>query len=228
MRKLVSEWLGREIVELSAEGRPGLAVAGQARDIFRRFDEELRGLGLSLDNTVRSRLWGRDRASRDDGSRERVAALAGAARSASSSYISPTHFDSAASVLDLWALRPSQATAAKSLVEYDPPIVPLRYLVWDQLVVLSGVTAALPTLPDQIADVLPRIEASLSLAGAGWERVVRMSCFLHRSQSLDELKSLLARSIDVDLPFVEYGFVDGYSSEGKLIEIETTAQLEPV
>jgi enamine deaminase RidA (YjgF/YER057c/UK114 family) len=226
VRKIVSEWLGREIVELSAEGRPDLGAAEQARDIFRRFDAELRGLGLPLDNTVRSRLWGRDRASRDNGSRERVAALAGAARSASSSYISPSHFDSDATVaLDLWALRPSRGAEAKSLVEYDPPIVPLRYLVWDQLVVLSGVTAVLPTLPDQIADILPRIEESLSMAGASWDQVVKMSCFLHRSQSLDELKGLLARSIDVELPFVEYGFVDGYSSEGKLIEIETTAKL---
>ena len=44
-------------------------------------------------------------------------------------------------------------------------------------------------------------------------------------RNLDELKNLLARSIDVGLPFVEYGFVDGYSTEGKLIEIEVTAQL---
>jgi enamine deaminase RidA (YjgF/YER057c/UK114 family) len=226
VRKLVSEWQGRELIELGAEGRPGLDVVAQARDIFHRFDDELRGLGLSLDHTVRSRLWGRDRTSRDEGSRERVAALTGQARSASSSYISPSHFESDASVaLDLWALRPSPSAGSKTLVEYDPPIVPLRYLVWDELAILSGVTAVLPTLADQIADILPRIQASLTLAGANWEQVVKMSCFLQRSQSVDDLKSLLARSIDVRLPFVEYGFVDGYSSEGKLIEIEVTAKL---
>src|SRR5206468_10921561 len=150
----------------------------------------------------------------------------GAARSASSSYISPQHFDSDASVAaDLWALRPTRRDARKVLVEYDPAIVPLRYLVWDGLVFLSGVTVVLPTLADQIADILPRIQESLTLAGTSWEQVVRVGCFLHRSQSLDELKNLLARSIDVSLPLVEYGFVDGYSTEGKLIEIEVTAQL---
>lgn len=169
MRKLVYEWLGREFVALSAEGRPELGVAEQARDLFRRFDEELRGLGLSLDDTVRTRLWGRERASRDEGSRERVAALAGRARSASSSYIAPAHFDSDAQVaVDLYAMRPRRSGLEKALVEYDPPIVPLRYLAWDQVVVLSGVTAVLPTLADQVADILPRIEASLADADAGW------------------------------------------------------------
>jgi enamine deaminase RidA (YjgF/YER057c/UK114 family) len=226
MRKLVFEWLGHEFVELTGEGGTQGAPAQQTRELFERFNSELRGIGLSLDNTVRSRLWGRDRASRDEGSRERAAVLAGAARSASSSYISPSHFDSAASVaLDLWAMHPSRAAAGKTLVEYDPPIVPLRYLVWEGAVVLSGVTAVLPTLADQVGDVLPRIEESLSQAGAGWDQVERMSCFLHRSQRIDELKDLIARAIDVRFPSFEVGFVDGYSSEGKLVEIEVTARL---
>src|SRR5207237_7902566 len=125
------------------EGHAGLSVPEQAGDLFRRFDDELRGLGLSLDNTVRSRLWGRDRAARDDGSRERVATLIGAARSASSSYISPSHFDSDGSVaLDLWAMRPSHPSMAKPPTEYEPASVPLRYRAWPGLGVLSRATVA--------------------------------------------------------------------------------------
>jgi enamine deaminase RidA (YjgF/YER057c/UK114 family) len=226
MRKLVQDWLGHELVELSIEAQPGRDAAGQAEELFGRLDRELHTLDLSLSNTVRTRLWGRDRASRDAGSRERVAALTGAARSASSSFIAPDHFDSNADVaVDLWAVRPNRAGIEKSLVEYDPPIVPLRYLVYDDLVFLSGVTAVLPTLDDQVADILPRIEASLGLAAVGWEDVVHVSCLLHRSQRLDRLKQLLATAVDVRFPVVEYGFVDGYSSEGKLIEIEVTAKL---
>ncbi len=122
-------------------------------------------------------------------------------------------------------MRPARPNEKKSLVEYDPPIVPLRYLVWDELVVLSGVTAVLPTLDEQIADILPRIEGSLLNAGTGWEQVVRVSCFLHRSQSFDELKNLIAGSVGVRFPSLEIGFADGYSSEGKLVEIEVTAIL---
>src|SRR6266567_481652 len=153
MKMLLSRWQGRELVELSAEGPPEGGPAEQAQALFKRFELELHNLGLSLDNTIRSRLWGRDRASRDDGSRQRMATLAGRARSASSSYISPSHFESSSDVaLDLWALRPAGPATEKELAEYDPPIVPLRYLTWEGLVVLSGVTAVLPALDDQVAD----------------------------------------------------------------------------
>lgn len=42
-------------------------------------------MGLSLNNAVRTRLWGTDRESRNQGSNERVRVLSGKARSVSSS-----------------------------------------------------------------------------------------------------------------------------------------------
>ena len=97
-------------------------------------------MGFSLENTVRTRLWGRDRESRDLGSEQRVKILSGKARSASSSYIAPDHFDSSSNVsIDLVAMRPVGPEADKILKEYDPPVVPLRYLVYDSIVFLSGV-----------------------------------------------------------------------------------------
>jgi hypothetical protein len=76
-----------------------------------------------------------------------------------------------------------------------------------------------------MADILPRIEGSLVDAGASWDSVVKASFLLHRSQSLDTLRGLFADAVDAAIPQMEYGFVDGYSSEGKFIEIEVTAQL---
>jgi hypothetical protein len=87
MRKTIFPWLGSEFVSLSAEAQAGASAGEQARDVFDRFAAELSGEGLSLADTVRTRLWARDRESRDGGSRQRVAVLAGDARSASSSYI---------------------------------------------------------------------------------------------------------------------------------------------
>jgi enamine deaminase RidA (YjgF/YER057c/UK114 family) len=110
------------------------------------------------------------------------------------------------------------------LVEYEPAIVPLRYLVWGPVVALSGVTAVLPTLAEQVADILSHIEASLADAGASWAQTALISCFLHRSQPLDNLKRLLAAAIPIHGGRLEYGFVDGYSTEGKLVEIEVTAE----
>jgi len=224
MRKKIFNWLGKEFVALSAEGKPAASAAAEARGIFQTFNEELKGLGLSLDNTVRSRLWGRDRESRDQGSIERSKALSGKARSASSSFICPSHFDSEARVaLDLLAMRPTSADTQKFLKEYEPVIVPLRYLTYDSVVILSGVTAVLPTLEDQMANILPRIDGSLKDAGTSWERTVKASFLLHRSQKFETLNQLFQNQVQAKIPQMEYYHVDGYSSEGKLIEIEVTA-----
>ena len=224
MTKKIFTWLGKEFVALSSEAKSEATAAEQAREIFQRFDRDLRALGLSLDDTVRSRLWGRDRQSRNLGSNERVGVLSGKARSVSSSYIAPDHFDSDAAVaLDLLAMRPSRAGMEKILKEYVPPITPLRYLVYDSVVFLSGVTAVLPTLEDQMADILPRISSSLEDAGSSWDRAVKVSFYLHRSQRVENLRALFRKTVAADIPQIEYSFVDGYSAEGKLIEIETTA-----
>jgi enamine deaminase RidA (YjgF/YER057c/UK114 family) len=226
MRKRIFQWLGREFVSLSAEGRSGKSAADEARHIFQRFDDDLKTIGLSLDNTVRTRLWGRDRESRDQGSAERVKMLAGKARSASSSFISAIHFDSGARVaVDLWAMRPTTQDHQKILQEYDPPITPLRYLTYDSVVFLSGVTAVLPTLEDQMVDILPRIQGSLNDAGSSWDRAVKSSFLLHRSQTFEKLKELFKKHVKAKVPEMDYFHVDGYSSEGKLIEIEVTASL---
>jgi enamine deaminase RidA (YjgF/YER057c/UK114 family) len=224
MRKKIFSWLGKEFIELSGEATPAASGGLEARELFQRFDQELRTHGLSLDNTVRSRLWGRDRESRDGGSNERVKALSGKARSASSSYIAPSHFDSPARVaVDLIAMRPASPGSAKRVVEYDPPIVPIRFLVYDHFVVLSGVTAVLPTLEEQLANILPRIAGSLKDGGTSWEKVERVSFYLHRSQTVEALKQIFAQHVKAVIPQMEYVFVDGYSAPGKLCEIEVTA-----
>ncbi|MFQ6028405.1 MAG: hypothetical protein ACE5Q6_13005 [Dehalococcoidia bacterium] len=225
MRMKMFQWLGREFVSLSCEGTGKGTTLEETQDIFRRLDKELQGLDLSLDHTVRTRLWGRDRESRDIGSSQRVKTLSGRARSSSSSYIAPDFFASEARVsLDLLAMRPVNPDADKVLKEYDPPIVPLRYLVYDSIVFLSGVTAVLPTLGDQLDDILPRIQDSLANAGSSWEQVARVSFFLHRSQKISALKKLFGETVKAEIPQAEYAFVDGYSSEGKLIEVEVTAE----
>jgi enamine deaminase RidA (YjgF/YER057c/UK114 family) len=226
MRKMIFPWLGREFVELSAEAKAAATATDEAQDLFRRFTEELGGLGLSLDHTVRTRLWGRDRESRDLGSNERVRILSGKPRSASSSYISPVHFDSNAKVaIDLLAMRPSRADAQKTIQEYDPPIVPIRFLTYESVVVLSGVTTVLPTLAEQLDNILPRIAGSLTDAGSSWERVAKVSFFLHRSQKVETLRELFQKHVTAKIPSLEYSHVDGYSSAGKLCEIEVTATI---
>jgi len=223
---------GKEFVALSAESKAELPPDEGARELFRRFEVELEGFGLSLADTVRTRLWGRDREARDKGSGERVKILSGPARSASSSYICPSHFDSGGTVaIDLWAMR---GAGAKRVREYEPPIVPPRYVVLDGVVFLSGVTSEVGSLSQQLGSILPRIEGSLSDSGVSWDKVVRISCFVHRSEKLQDLREGMLRVLGTKVgkllggeasADVEYGFVDGYSTPGKLVEIETTAVL---
>ncbi len=225
MHARLIRWLGREFVSLSAEGGDGTPEE-QTRDLLGCFATELQGHGLSLENTVRTRLWARDRDSRTRGTAERLAILSGRARSSSSSFVAPDRFASGADVaLDLLALRPPAPEAAKSAVEYDPPVAPVRYIIYDSLAFLSGVTAPPGPLGQQTATILGRIGESLAKAGTSWGKAVLVSCFLHRSHRFDELKDLLPPAISQGVPRVEYVQVDGYAGEGRLLEIEVTASL---
>ena len=224
MRTTLYAAFHHEFIAVSGESRPDLPPDEAARDLFARVTTELHVHGYSLDDTVRTRLWGRDRAARDSGSGVRLQVLSGKARAASSSYISPHHFDAAGAVaVDLWAM---QGGAQKTVQEYDPPIVPPRYVTTGGLVFLSGVTWDTGTLDEQLDAILPRIHGSLQDAGASWAHVVKLSCFLHRSQTVQALRAELGTRLSGETPAaVEYSFVDGYSTPGKLIEIETTAVL---
>lgn len=224
MRKTVFAWLDREFVALACEGRAGLAPGEQTIDIFRRFGEELGGLGLSLDHTVRTRLFSRDRESRGLASQERLKILSGGARSVSSSYVAPGYFESDAQVaMELLAMRPSGTGAQKTLQEYDPPAAPLRYLVYDSVVFLSGVAGSEPTLADQATRALANIQDSLAHAGVSWDQTVRISSFLHRSQPLAALRAAFPTQVAARSGLMEFGFVDGYAGESALLEIEVTA-----
>jgi len=228
MRKKIVQWIGREFVFISCEGRH-VEKAGNATDemegIFSRITAELREEDLTLEHTIRSRLWAVDRKSRDLGSAVRVKYNAGQARAATSSYIMPGQFASEARVgLDLIALRPSTPNIVKRVVESDPPRVPINYLVFDSLLVLAGKTVVLPTLKDQLDEILPRITGILTEAGSSWKEVVNVSCYLHRSQRVGALKTGFSKWVKVPLPRIEVAFVEGYSAEGKLIEIEVTAE----
>jgi enamine deaminase RidA (YjgF/YER057c/UK114 family) len=224
MRTTVFRSNGHEFVSLSGEAPAANTAGEEMTALVGQMDAALKEQGLTLADTMRTRLWARDRASRDEASKVRRQTFEGPLRSVSSSFIMADIFASEARVaMDLLAMRPSHSGLQKQLREYDPPIVPLRYLAVDNVVFLSGVTAVLPTLEDQVLDITRRIGDSLSDAGTGWDKLTIMSCYLHRSQTVAGLEALLRKTVPSDAPFVEIGFADGYSEEGKLVEIETTA-----
>ena len=224
MRKTTTRRLGMEFVSISLEGVPNGSVQDETHAVFDRISVALAESGLSLADTVRTRLWGRDRQARDEGSRERVSVLSGAARSASSSYIDTTHFESDARVaIDLIAMQPA-AGATKVPQEYEPPIVPLRYLTYGPLTFLSGVTSEEGDLAEQVAVIKDRIGGSLTSAGVSWNDVVTASFYLQRGQEMATVDRIFAPYGKPDVTQTDFTFVEGYSAPGKLIEIEVTAQ----
>jgi enamine deaminase RidA (YjgF/YER057c/UK114 family) len=223
----IVHWLGFEFIDIRCEADPDSSPAAQAEDVFDQCRDGLEPFGLSLEDTVRSRIWAVDRASRDVASDGRFAALSGTARGASSSYIAPGHFHTGACIgLDLMAVRPRPGTA-KVINDFEPKreSLPICYVTLGSLVVVSGMTVVLPTLDEQVTtDILPRITGYLAAAGSGWNRAAKVSCYLHRSQSPDEMGALFRRTVPEWPPLFEIVFVDGYSAEGKLVEIEVTAE----
>jgi hypothetical protein len=112
MQVRVFRWLDREFVEISAESRFGVAADQGIIELFQRFDDELRLHGLSLNNCVRVRIWGRDKAARTVATAARSKVLTGHSKAASSSFISSQWLDSdAVAGLELLAMKPLHSNA---------------------------------------------------------------------------------------------------------------------
>jgi enamine deaminase RidA (YjgF/YER057c/UK114 family) len=229
MRTRIFSWLGREFIELSGEAPPRASVEEETTEIFRRFEGELRGLGLSLENTVRTRLWGRDKQARALGTAARSKVLGDKARASSSSFVSQSYFDSTARVgLDLLAMRPSRPDCERKPVEFEPPRNYLCYLGYDSVVFFSGYTSAAGSLEEQVAEVLKAVAGARAVSGGltqDFTKTGRLSVFLQRNQKLDRLNDLLSNETWLDISNVEFGFVDGFAGDQCLIEIEATAMI---
>jgi enamine deaminase RidA (YjgF/YER057c/UK114 family) len=224
MQETFTHWLGHEFVALSAEGDARGTVGAEMSGLLQQMDARLRLQGLSLDDTVRTRLWARDMAAWGEAVEVRAAVLSGAARSVSSSHVRPGRFASAARLsLDLLAMRPNDAASAKRVVEYEPRTIVARHLVREGVLFISGNTVVLPTFDEQLPVIVGRIGDTLAMAGSSWRQVVRASFFLHESQRMDHLRAAFRQLVPDAVAGCEYAWVD--TRQGKLIEIEVTAEV---
>ena len=123
---------------------------------------------------MRSRVFGRTREARDTVSGVR-GRLHGPARAATSSYIAPAYFDSAADVaLDLFAMTaPPRRTPQGGRARAEQPFI--RYLTWGPMVFLAGITCEThPTVHEQYNDILTRAGALFTETGCDWANVVHL------------------------------------------------------
>jgi len=226
MRKITFFWLDRELILLSGEARRSGTVEQQTDELFERFEAELRASQLSLEDTVRTRIFGADKEARVLGTSARAKILTGKRKAASSSYISASHFDCHSRVaLDLFAMRPSGRTAEREAVEFEPATAYISQLRYDSVAFVSGYTSELDRLEDQVPAVLADIDEALKAASTSWQHVVKLSVYLSRSQSLELLKELLRKANRLDLARIEFEFVDGFARDKGLLEAEATASI---
>jgi enamine deaminase RidA (YjgF/YER057c/UK114 family) len=226
MNTKIFSWLGREFVEIVGEGKPGASPDNAANELFQRFEAELKSHGLSLDNTARIRVWGRDRDARTLATAARSKILTGNRKAASSSFISREWFDSDATAgLELLAMRPLGSGAERRPVDFEPARNYLCYLRYDSVLFYSGFTSDAPTLEEQVPDVLRTLANAFTVSGASWNKVVKLSILLDRTQKLETLRDLLAQGPHSNIPELEVSFVDGFAGEKFCIEIEATAKI---
>jgi enamine deaminase RidA (YjgF/YER057c/UK114 family) len=226
MRKITFFWLDREFILLSGEAPRSGTVEQQTNELFERFEGELRASQLSLEDTVRTRIFGADKEARELATVARAKILTGKRKAASSSYISVSHFDCHSRVaLDLFAMRPSGRTAEREAVEFEPARAYISQLRYDLLTFVSGCTSELDRLENQVPAVLADIEEALKAASTSWQHVVKLSVYLSRSQSLELLKELLRKANRLDLARIEIEFVDGFARDKGLLEAEATASI---
>jgi enamine deaminase RidA (YjgF/YER057c/UK114 family) len=226
MRQKTINFAGQRFVYLGLEAEGGGTLERQSQALFEQAAAALASRGLALDqNVVRSRVFGRTREARDVVSGVRGKVFMGEARAATSSYISPAYFSSAADVgIDLFAMA-APAIGSRKVSEHAPVQPFIRHLTWGPMVFLAGMTCeTLPTLSEQYTDVLTRAGALLAETGCAWANVVHVGFFLHRGEDPKALLDGVAATGTVPLDNCEVEQVDGYSRPGKLIEIEITAK----
>lgn len=222
MKKWTFRWLGRQFVELSAEGRPGLSEADATHELFQLFNGELQTQGLSLDNVARVRVWGRDKNARALATTARSKILAGDKRAASSSFFSQQWFDSGAGAgLELLAMRPV-AMAARKPVDFAPARNYLYYLDYDGVIFFSGFTSEATNLEEQLDEILNVYDGALAHAGIGWKSVTKLSVLLRDGYDTGLVERALAQANLQHIP-TEFSFVDGFAGDKYLVEIEATA-----
>jgi hypothetical protein len=226
MRLKLFPWLGQEFVSLSWEGSGEGTIDEEVRELFARFAEGLRPFGLTLDHTVRTRQFCPDQEIWAAASAARGRILTGAARSVSSSHVRPARLPGKSRVsADLLAMLPPADGGRKIMKEYEPATVVLRHLTWGGIVFLSGVTDMThATLDEQFPVIIKRLTDSLADAKVSWDKVRRASFFLHRDETMKDLRERFAKAVGARIPDVEYTFVD--SRQGKRLEIELTAKLD--
>ena len=224
MRVETIHWLDREFLSIAGEAMDLGNPEAEADALFSQFTQVLEGYGLSLENTIRSRIWAADAEARTACSAARSRTLTGSARAATSSYIAPSHLTKGSRVaMDLIALCLS-GNNAKVVMEEKPPQGVIKWLTVGELLVLPGMSCNDGgSFESQAENILGRITTCLAKASSRWSDVVEVT-FVYQDgiQQRDIFSAFHKKTKEVP-PRMVLLPAEGYSRPGKFLEIETMA-----
>ena len=211
-------------MEVVGEARSKIPADVATHELFANCNEELKVFGMSLDDGVRLRVWGRDKDARTVATTTRAKILTGNKRVASSSFVSQHWFESDAAVgLELLAMKSSGGLATRQVVDFEPPRNYLYFLACDDVIFFSGFTSEAANLKEQVHDVLQVYDQAMSRAGTGWDKVRKLNILLQRGYDIGAVRDVFANGNAQQVLDAEFTFVDGFAGGKYLIEIEATA-----
>ena len=210
-----SEFAGAGTFRAIVAGGRGVDCAA----LFARAFDEIGKSGLGPTQIVRSRIWARDAALRQEASNARLVALAGEKRASSASFIAPEFMAESIDVaVDVVAMA---GEGGKQAREYEPRIAPPMFVKFGGLVFLSGNTDISATFDAQLGNICRNIGASLVAAGAAWGDIVNIDAYLSRKMAFADVGKAIRARFPSPVKVVN---VEGFSAPEKLIEIEVTAK----
>ena len=220
-----------ESTPLERGGRAGIFFSGQVDSsedarvdaLLDAIDGELRAHGLAgLADVVRTRIFAASRPARDAGSRIRTARLLdGPGVSASSSFVEPGRFPGGDGVAFEGMAIAGAGDGTKVVERYENGGPLCRYVITRDLVFNTGITSILPTYEEQLAEIGPRVLATIAHAEARLGRRVIptvITAHVDRGQA-PGTGSWLAERLGLPGVPVVIGRCDGFTTPGKLIEI---------
>lgn len=228
-----------ESAPLERGGRPGAFFSGQVDSsevaqvdaLMDAIDAELRGRGLAgVADVVRTRIFAASRPARDAGSQVRTARLlTGPGVSASSSFIEPGRFPGGDGVAFEGMALAGAGDGSKITEPYEGANHAglCRYVITGDLVFNTGITSVLATYEDQLAEIGPRVLATIAHAEARTGRRVTPTVITAHVDRTQEPGSgaWLAERLGLPGVPVVIGRCDGFTTPGKLIEVEVDGVL---
>jgi len=216
---------GHPYVFLSTTGHGAQGATEEAALAFDRLNQELRKLGGSIEDVVRTTVFTRNQECRPAISEVRRKTFSQTARPASSSII--VHDFSPKDTLieiDATAFLSRGGKYRKKGYEFDPPRAYIKAVELEDVLFVSGQTERGEDIEVQTTACCNRISETLAELGFSWGNLLLLSCYVKKVEWFDLVYQTIHKRIGNKPVPVDLVLGDEYAQPGVLIEIEATAR----